>query len=227
MTDRETTDAGTGDVATPATDPSATDPSATDPSAPDPSATDRSLADGPVTGSRPTLRPRRLALFGVVAAVALALDIVSKVLAVAQLSDRAPVRLLGGALYVQLARNPGAAFSQGTGFTVVITGLAVVIVAVILVTARRLRSRGWAIGLGLVLGGALGNLVDRLLRAPSPGKGHVVDWISVFGPNGERYPIFNLADSAVCVGAAFIVVLAIRGIGLDGRRAEKKPKSST
>lgn len=169
--------------------------------------------------------PRRIALFGVVAAVALALDVVSKVLAVENLSDRLPVRLLGGALYIQLARNPGAAFSQGTGFTIVITGLAVVISLVILITARRLRSRGWALALGLVLGGALGNLVDRLLRAPSPGKGHVVDWISVFGPNGERYPIFNLADSAVCVGAVIIVILALRGVGLDGRRAEKTPKT--
>ena len=183
------------------------------------STTDRTPAGRPAATG-----PRRLLLFGLVAAVALALDVVSKVLAVAELSDRDPVRLLGGALYVQLARNPGAAFSQGTGFTVVITGLAVVIVLVILFTARRLRSRAWALALGLVLGGALGNLVDRILRAPSPGKGHVVDWISVFGPNGERYPIFNLADSAVCVGAVVIVVLALRGIGLDGRRAEPRKR---
>lgn len=190
--------------------------------------TERDTTD-PATGELPAtqapLGPRRIALFGVVAVVALALDIVSKVLAVENLSDRLPVRLLGGALYIQLARNPGAAFSQGTGFTIVITGLAVVISLVILFTARRLRSRGWALALGLVLGGALGNLVDRLLRAPSPGKGHVVDWISVFGPNGERYPIFNLADSAVCVGAVIIVILALRGVGLDGRRAEKTPKN--
>lgn len=184
--------------------------------------TERDTTD-PATGEVPATSaptgPRRIALFGIVAVLALGLDVLSKVLAVAHLSDRLPVRLLGGALYIQLARNPGAAFSQGTGFTIVITGLAVVIVLVILFTARRLRSRGWALALGLVLGGALGNLVDRLFRAPSVGRGHVVDWISVFGPNGDRYPIFNLADSAVCVGAVIIVILALRGIGLDGRKA--------
>lgn len=176
----------------------------------------------PVDPSRPAPGPRRIVLFGAVAALALALDIVSKVLVVAQLSDRAPLRLLGGALYLQVARNAGAAFSQGTSFTIVITVIALVIVAVILRTARRLRSAGWAVALGLILGGALGNLVDRLVRAPSVGRGHVVDWISVFGPDGERYPIFNLADSAVCVGAVLVVVLALRGIGLDGRRATGK-----
>ncbi len=187
--------------------------------------TERDTTD-PATGQAPVAPPptghRRIALFGIVGALALALDIVSKVLVVANLTDRLPVRLLGGALYVQVARNPGAAFSTGTGFTLVITALAVVIVLVILRTARKLRSRGWAVALGLVLGGALGNLVDRLFRAPSPGKGHVVDWISVFGPNGERYPIFNLADSAVCVGAVLVVILALRGIGLDGRKAPSK-----
>ena len=220
MTDRETTDPATGAAPVPA----ASEPARREPAAREPAA--GAVVD-PVVGTEPVepVGRRQIPLFAAFAALALVLDIVSKVLVVANLSDRLPVRLLGGALYVQVARNPGAAFSQGTGFTLVITAIAVVIVLVILRTARKLRSKGWAVALGLVLGGALGNLVDRMFRAPSPGKGHVVDWISVFGPNGERYPIFNLADSAVCIGAVLVVILALRGIGLDGRRAEKKPKS--
>jgi signal peptidase II len=68
-----------------------------------------------------------------------------------------------------------------------------------------------------VLGGALGNLGDRLFRAPGLGRGWVVDWISLFGPDGEHWPIFNLADSAIVCGAITAAVLAVRGIDLDGR----------
>ena len=70
-----------------------------------------------------------------------------------------------------------------------------------------MRSRGWAVALGLVLGGALGNLADRIFRAPGVLRGHVVDWISLFGPDGEHWPIFNLADSAIVCGAVLAAVL--------------------
>ncbi len=165
--------------------------------------------------------PRRIALFAVVAALALSVDVLSKVLVVARLGDHEPVRLLGGALYLDEARNSGAAFSLGTGFTIVLTLVALAVVAVILRTARRMRSVGWAVSLGLVLGGALGNLVDRIFRAPGVGRGHVVDWISVFGPNGARWPIFNVADSAIVCGAILAGVLSVRGVELDGGKRDR------
>ena len=101
--------------------------------------------------------------------------------------------------YLNQARNSGAAFSLGTGFTIILTAVALAVVVVIARAASRLTSRGWAVALGLVLGGALGNLGDRLFRAPGVGRGHVVDWISLFGPFDKYWPIFNLADSAIVV----------------------------
>jgi signal peptidase II len=181
-------------------------------------------ADGARASSQePGGRPRRIVLCAAVAVVALALDIASKLIVVAALSDREPVRLLGGALYLTEARNPGAAFGLGAGTpaaTVLFTVVAVVVVLVIVRTARQLRSLGWAVAFGLILGGALGNLVDRLLRAPGIGRGHVVDWISVFASDGSVFPIFNAADSAITCGAALAVLMALRGIEFDGRRTK-------
>lgn len=164
-------------------------------------------------------KPRRIGLFAVVAAAALALDIVSKVIVAAKLGDHPPVRLLGGAIYLVETRNSGAAFSMGTGATVGLTIIALAVVVVILRTARRMRSIGWAVALGLILGGALGNIVDRLFRAPGIGRGHVVDWISLFSDDGSRFAIFNLADSAITCGAVLAAILALRGVDLDGHRS--------
>lgn len=162
---------------------------------------------------------RRIGLFAIVAVLALAADVVSKLLVVAYLPEsHEPVRLLGGALYLDQARNSGAAFSLGTGFTVVLTAIAVAVVVVIVRQAARLRSAGWAVSLGLILGGALGNLADRVFRTPGVGRGRVVDWISVFGRLGERWPIFNLADSAVVCGAVLAALLALRGVDIEGSR---------
>ena len=160
------------------------------------------------------IRPRRVAVLLAVAAGALALDIVSKVVVVAQLPDRPPVRLLGGLLTLRVTRNSGAAFSIGTGMTLVLTLIAVSVIIAILRTARRLRSLPWAITLGLLLGGATGNLVDRLLRSPGPLRGHVVDWIEL-----PHWPVFNLADSAIVCGGLIAVLLAAKGLQLDGTRA--------
>jgi signal peptidase II len=132
---------------------------------------------------------------------------------VSKLADRAPVTLIPHVLRLTLTRNAGAAFSVGGGATVLFTLVAVVVVVVILRTARSLASTGWAIALGLLLGGALGNLCDRLFRAPSAFRGHVVDWIEV-----PHWPVFNLADSAIVVGGLLAVLLALRGIELDGSR---------
>jgi signal peptidase II len=161
-------------------------------------------------------RRRRVALFAIVAVLALAIDVVSKVLVVANLQPGDQTRLLAGAIYLDIARNSGAAFSLGTGFTVILSLVALVVVAIIVRTASRMRSTGWAVSLGLILGGALGNLVDRIFRAPGVFRGHVVDWISLFGPNAEHWPIFNLADSAIVCGAILAGVLSLLGIALDG-----------
>jgi hypothetical protein len=106
---------------------------------------------------------------------ALTLDVVSKVIVAAKLGGQMtrgqqPVRILFGAIYLDETRNSGAAFSVGTGATVVLTVVAVAVIAIILRTARRMRSAGWAVSLGLVLGGALGNLVDRLLPGDRTGS---------------------------------------------------------
>jgi signal peptidase II len=176
--------------------------------------------DGVPTHEQQAQRPRRVGLFVAVALAALGLDILSKLLVVANLEDRqSPDRILGGAIYLDVARNSGAAFSLGTGFTIVLTLIAAAVVLIILRTASRMRSIGWAAALGLVLGGALGNLVDRVFRSPGVGRGHVVDWISAFGPDGQHWPIFNIADSAICCGAVLAAILALRGTDLDGTTA--------
>jgi len=191
--------------------PEQTDAAAAEPSSSDPSAPERSAPDLPPRGPR-------VVLFAVVAALVLALDVVSKLLVVANLPEtHAPKRLLGGALYLEQTRNSGAAFSLGTGFTVILSAVAVAVVVFIVRTAGRMRSTGWAIALGLILGGALGNLGDRLFRHPGFLRGHVVDWISAFGPHCQHWPIFNLADSAIVCGAITAAALALFGVDIDGR----------
>jgi signal peptidase II len=146
-----------------------------------------------------------------VAAFVLAADVISKVVVVADLSGHAPIRLLGGLLTLRLIRNSGAAFSIGTSMTVVFTAIAVGVIVFILRTARRLRSVPWAVTLALLLGGAMGNLADRLFRAPGPMRGDVVDWIQL-----PHWPVFNLADSAIVCGGVLAVLLAVRGLRMDG-----------
>jgi signal peptidase II len=152
-------------------------------------------------------------LLGAVALVVLALDVLTKHLVVAHLEHRDPIRLLGGALLLNVSRNSGAAFSFAQGATVAFTAVAVAVIVVIVRTARRLGSTAWAITLGLLLGGATGNLADRLFRAPGPGRGAVVDFIDF-----RVWPVFNLADSAIVVGGLLAVVLSMRGVELDGTR---------
>jgi signal peptidase II len=176
-------------------------------------------APGSAAGSSgaPATR-RKLTLLLVVAAVVLICDEVSKILVVANMiqGDR-PVTLIPDVLDLQLTRNPGAAFGFAAGATVIFTLVAVAVVIFIVRAARRLASTGWAWSLGLLLGGALGNLGDRLFRAPGPLKGHVVDWIHI-----HHWPVFNLADSAIVVGGILAVLLSLRGITLDGRKLSDK-----
>jgi signal peptidase II len=149
----------------------------------------------------------------------LAADVLTKLVVVATIEPGEDIRLLGGALYLTNLRNTGAAFSFAEGFTVVFTLIAVAVVVVIVRTARRLFSTGWAVTLGLVLGGAVGNLIDRLFRDPGFLRGGVVDFLSVFGPDGQVWPVFNVADSAIVCGGVLGALLAVRGIDFDGTRA--------
>lgn len=170
----------------------------------------------------PRLPPRRFAVLAVVAPLALALDILTKTLMVANQEGKSPIRILGGIVYLDVIRNPGAAFSMATGMTWILSLIAVAVVVALIVVAPRLRSTGWAIGLGLVLAGALGNLLDRIFRSPGPLQGHVVDFVSVFGPYGQYFAVFNVADSCICVGGALIVLMAILGRDYDGGVARQR-----
>jgi len=152
-------------------------------------------------------------LLALVAGTVLALDVVTKVLVVAELEGQRTLELLGGQLLIRVSRNPGAAFSFAEGATVLFTTVAVVVIVVIVRVSRRLGSRGWALSLGLLLGGATGNLVDRLLRSPGPARGAVVDFIDF-----QVWPSFNVADSGIVVGALLAVLLSFRGIEIDGSR---------
>ncbi len=130
-------------------------------------------------------------------------------------------QLLGDWFSLHLVFNPGAAFSLGTEFTVALTCLAIVAVVVVLFLSRRLGSRLWALGLGLLLAGVSGNLVDRVFRDPSPFRGHVVDFLRL--PN---WPVFNFADVFINVAAGLIILQSFRGIALDGRRDTDGPTAS-
>ncbi len=170
------------------------------------------------TGASRSTSPRIAILLGV-ALLVLVLDIISKTIVVATLSDRAPLRLLGGLLTLRESRNPGAAFSiGGTSTTILFTAIAVGVVIFIVRAARRIYSLAWAVALGLLLGGAMGNLTDRIFRSPAPFRGWVVDWIQV-----PHWPVFNLADSAICCGGALMVLLAARGHGIEGSSRPVQP----
>lgn len=156
---------------------------------------------------------RQVGLLAAVAGVVLVLDVVTKVLVVAELEGRRTLELLGGQLLIRVSRNTGAAFSFAEGATLVFTAVAIVVIVVIVRVARRLRSTGWGVALGLLLGGASGNLVDRLLRSPGPGRGGVVDFLDF-----QVWPSFNVADSAIVTGGILAVLLSFRGIEVDGTR---------
>ncbi|MFF9348621.1 signal peptidase II [Streptomyces sp. NPDC014734] len=157
-----------------------------------------------------TGRRKIAALFGV-AVVAYLLDLVSKLVVVAKLEHHQPIEAIGTWLRFDVIRNSGAAFSFGEAYTIVFTAIAATVIVVIARLARKLYSLPWAIALGLLLGGALGNLTDRLLRAPGFFRGAVVDFISV-----EHFAVFNLADSAIVCGGILIVLLSFRGLDPDG-----------
>jgi signal peptidase II len=160
----------------------------------------------------------------VVAGAAIAaygLDQLSKFLVVSSLTEGEVVPVLGSLLQWQFVRNPGAAFSLASGMTWIFTILAAGVITFIVWFARRIRSIAWAIVFGLLLGGVLGNLTDRLLREPSFGLGHVIDFIST----PWLIPaIYNVADISIVSSMVLFMILTIRGIGLDGSREVKAAK---
>ena len=147
------------------------------------------------------------------AALVLVVDVVTKVLAVRLLSPGQPVSIIGDTVTWTLVRNSGAAFSMATGYTWVLTLVATAVVIGIIWMGRRLVSPWWAIGLGMILGGATGNLIDRFFRAPGPLHGHVVDFLSI-----GWWPVFNVADPAVVGGAILLVALSLFGVDYDTPR---------
>jgi signal peptidase II len=167
-------------------------------------------------GDLPSRAGSRLPLLLAVAGLVLAGDLVTKWLAVRELGDREPVDLFGGLLTLRLVRNAGAAFGVAQGLTIAFTVVAAAVVVVILRLSRRHRSLPWAIALGLVLGGAVGNLVDRVFRTPGPGRGHVVDFLEL-----PHWPVFNVADMLIDAGVVLIIIQTWRGIGITGARHQR------
>lgn len=171
------------------------------------------------TGAPPR---QRLRLLLAVAATLFALDLVTKIIVVARIRPGEPVSIIGDFVELALVRNPGAAFSMATGMTWLLTLIAAAVVIGVLRIGRTLRSTLWAIGLGGVLGGALGNLMDRLFRAPGPLQGHVVDFVSI-----GWWPVFNVADSSIVCGAILLVTLTVFGFEPDGTRYKDKEKATS
>lgn len=180
-------------------------------------------------GTSLTNGPKRLSqgFVGLVLGLGLigwAIDQATKVWAERALADRDPVEVIGSLLRFTLVRNPGAAFSAGTGITPVITLVALTVFLGVLVMAFRVADRRWAIALGLLLAGVSGNLTDRIFRDPGPLRGHVVDFLQL--PN---WPVFNIADIWINIAAVLIVLLSIRNIpfgvqaGPEGQAGPEEP----
>jgi signal peptidase II len=169
------------------------------------------------TRSTDTATRRTLLVLAVVAVSALVLDQLSKYLVVSSMTEGERVPVLGEFLVLFYVRNPGAAFSFAEGATWIFSLLAAAVSVTIIVLARRIRSKLWAVVFGLLLGGVLGNLTDRLFREPSFGLGHVVDFIST---PWMLPAIYNVADMAIVVSMAIFILLTILGVGIDGTRAK-------
>ncbi|HEX2144644.1 MAG TPA: signal peptidase II [Glycomyces sp.] len=197
--------------------------------------------DGPgtdeTTPDEPARRPGLMVAALLIAVFAIGLDQWTKFLAEANLDPQEPVRILGGLVYLSLTWNSGAAFSLGTGYTWIFTVVATAVVLFLIVLSRKIVYPAWSLAIGLVLGGAAGNLIDRYFRSPSNaadpfngdfGQGHVVDFISVFKPFAEVFPIFNIADSALCCGVVLIVLLELTGRGFspDSRKGGKQEETA-
>lgn len=160
------------------------------------------------------ISPRALVVLAVVALVVFAFDQGAKYLVVTNLTEHEQVDVIGTLLRFYFVKNSGAAFSIGSGSTWIFSIIATGVLIFVIWFAPRIRSVGWAILFGLLLGGLLGNLTDRLMRAPGFGRGEVIDFLQI----PVLPAIFNVADVAIVSSMALFLVLTIRGVGLDARR---------
>ncbi|NIK36526.1 signal peptidase II [Microbacterium endophyticum] len=174
-----------------------------------------------MTGRTPLRSAAAGTILATLAIVVLAADQLTKYLAISNLPAEESVPIFGDFLVFYLIRNPGAAFSLGEGVTWIFTiALALVALAIIyLFVSRRVQSRAWAIVLGLLLGGVLGNLSDRIFREPGFPVGHVVDFIST---PWMMPAIYNVADMFIVTTMIAVAVLVLIGLGLDGTRERRK-----
>ncbi|MEO6826287.1 MAG: signal peptidase II [Microbacteriaceae bacterium] len=164
--------------------------------------------------ARAKVSVRALVILAAIALVVLVIDQVAKYLVVHNLALGEQVTVLGMWLKLQYVTNSGAAFSIGSGSAWIFSLIGTAVLCFIVWYARRIRSIGWAVLFGLLLGGLAGNLVDRLTRSPGFGVGHVVDFLQI-----PLLPaIFNLADVAIVSSMVLFLLLTLRGVGLDGRR---------
>ena len=156
-------------------------------------------------------------VFGGVGLLILILDQVTKAIALAHLTPGEPVDVIGSLLKFNLIRNSGAAFSLGAGYTPYIAAVQITVALGVVYLSRKLGSAGWAVAFGLLFGGAVGNILDRIFREPSPFHGHVVDFLQT-----PHWAIFNVADMAVTSAAVLLVIQTLRGIRLDGTREHRQ-----
>ncbi|MDQ4500815.1 signal peptidase II [Sinomonas sp. ASV322] len=170
----------------------------------------------PSSNGRRRVSGRAIAVLAALAVVVYTFDQLTKLWVTSTMVEGERTAVLPPLLHWYYIRNSGAAFSIGENVTWVFSIIMTAVSVAIILYARRVRSLGWAVALGLVLGGALGNLTDRLFREPSFGMGHVVDFIQL--PN---FAIFNVADSCVVTGVALICLLTLLGVGADGSRHGK------
>jgi signal peptidase II len=191
----------------------------------EPSRASRTRPDPPATSraavSRRRAHPGLIAALLGTAAVVVLLDQLAKAWAVHALAYGRTIDLVGSLVQLRLFRNPGAAFSFATGTTWIFTIIAIVVSVVIVRISRRLGSAWWALALGLLLGGAVGNLLDRLFREPGLARGHVVDFIDL-----PRLFVFNLADASITVAAVLIALLGLRGLSIDGSLSDRRSGES-
>jgi signal peptidase II len=165
---------------------------------------------------------RALVTLTVVALTVYGFDQLTKFLIVSNLTEGELVRVLGEVLQFHFVKNSGAAFSFASGSTWIFSIAASAVTVFIIGFSRRIRSVGWAVLFGMLLGGTTGNLTDRLFREPGFGVGHVVDFIQVIG-----FPaIFNIADSFIVASMGLFIILTVRGVGLDGKRSHGKAPAS-
>jgi signal peptidase II len=204
------------------TDSTSSDPNRDQKTGPDDTVVSGTDVD-PAAGAAP--KRLRTTMLVLIAVVVLAFDLVTKIAAVHWIKPGNPVEIIGDVVTLRMVRNPGAASSMATGMTWLLTIVAVCVVIGVIRIGRTLRSPWWALGLGLVLGWALGNLIDRFFRSPGPLQGHVVDFVSI-----GWWPVFNVADSSIVCGAILLVALSLFGFEPNGERvatSKKKAQAST